>query len=143
MRGGVGTRTFLLGGNGSGAVNTVNANGSGGASGSTSGGSGGNGSSSGSSVQCNGGGFGPGTGGTFDSSVDRSGGSGGGGGSWNQSINYTNGNWKMTHAQASNVMGSSDSVTSTRSPSNDLNNYSLVSSNNGRWCQLDLIIIPK
>ena len=63
-------------------------------------------------VGAGGGGFGPGTGGTFDSSVDRSGGSGGGG-SWNQSINYTNGNWKMTHAQLSNVMGSSDSVKST------------------------------
>ena len=131
MRGGVGADLpSAAGGNGSGAISWSNAtNGSGGASSST-GGSGGNGSSSGSGAGAGGGGFGPGTGGTFDSSVDRSGGSGGGGGSWNQSINYTNGNWKMTHAQASNVMGSSDSVAKYRAPSNDLNNYSLVSSNN-------------
>ena len=84
------------------------------------------GDGSGSGSGAGGGGFGGGGAGTFNSSVDRSGGSGGGGASWNQSINYVNGNWKLTAADSSNMMNASYTVAKYRALSTDPGNWDLV-----------------
>lgn len=103
-------------------------NGVGGTSSSTpSNGQGGDGNGSGAGA--GGGGFGGGGGGTFNSSEDRSGGSGGGGASWNQSINYTNGNYKLTHAQSTNVTASGNSVSKYRALSTSPTTWVLVTQN--------------
>jgi hypothetical protein len=72
-----------------------------------------------------GGGFGAGTrGGVYG---DSQGQGGGGGASWNQNIGYTNGGYKLTHAQSSNVTGSTQRLAKYKAPSTTPTNWTLVS----------------